>query len=210
MRPPDSAPFRFAVVVLAAGASSRMGRPKMLLPWNETTVLGHLVSQWQKTDASQITVVCAANDEGINRELDRIGFAREQRIINPDAARGMFSSVQVAARWPGWNAALTHWAIALGDQPHLGAATLRAARDFAAQQFDKICQPSRNGRPRHPVFLPRRIFETLASSTHSTLKEFLSPHASEVRLSEVNDPGLDLDLDTPADFAEARMRFITQ
>ncbi|HEY0549764.1 MAG TPA: nucleotidyltransferase family protein [Verrucomicrobiae bacterium] len=209
MRPPDSAPFRFAVVILAAGASSRMGRPKMLLPWNGTTVLGHLVSQWQKTDASQIAVVCAANDKGINQELDRIGFAREQRIINPGASRGMFSSIQAAARWPGWNAALTHWAIALGDQPHLANATLRAAGDFAAQQFDKICQPSWNGRPRHPVFLPRRVFETLAASTHQTLKEFLSEHASEARLIEVNDPGLDLDLDTPADFEEARTRFIT-
>jgi len=41
------------------------------------------------------------------------------------------------------------------------------------------------------------------------LKEFLSEHASEVRLLEVNDAGLDFDLDTPADFAEARTRFIT-
>src|SRR6187549_1915166 len=116
MRPPESTPFRFAVVILAAGASSRMGRPKMLLPWGETTVLGHLIAQWQQADAAQITVVCAAHDEGINRELDRIGFSREQRIINPDISRGMFSSVQTAACWPNWNATLTHWAIALGDQ----------------------------------------------------------------------------------------------
>jgi molybdenum cofactor cytidylyltransferase len=209
MRPPDSAPFRFAVVILAAGASSRMGRPKMLLPWGETTVLGHLIAQWQQTEASQIAVVCAADDEGINKELDRIGFAREQRIINPDSSRGMFSSIQAAARWPGWNPAFTHWAIALGDQPHLASTTLRTARDFAAQQFDKICQPSRNGRPRHPVFLPKRVFETLADSTHQTLKEFLTAHLSEVRLVEVIDPGLDFDLDTPADFEEAKTRFIT-
>jgi len=102
MRPPDSAPFAFAVVILAAGASSRMGRPKMLLPWGETTVLGCLVAQWQQTGARQITVVVAANDSGITNELDRIGFPREQRITNPDPARGMFSSIQAAARWHGW------------------------------------------------------------------------------------------------------------
>src|SRR6185503_3883247 len=130
MRPPDSAPFAFAVVILAAGASSRMGRPKMLLPWGETTVLGCLVAQWQQTGARQITVVVAANDSGITNELDRIGFPREQRITNPDPARGMFSSIQAAARWHGWNASLTHWAIALGDQPHLASETLRVASGF--------------------------------------------------------------------------------
>ncbi len=208
MRPRDLAPIRFAAVILAAGASSRMGRPKMLLPWGTTTVLGHLIAQWQQAGATQITVVCTPNDEGINCELERIGFAREQRIVNPDASRGMFSSIQAAARWPGWSATLTHWAIALGDQPHLANTTLRAVSEFASQQFDKICQPSRNSRPRHPVFLPKSVFETLAVSTHNTLKAFLAAHASQVRFTEVNDPGLDLDLDTPADFEEARTRFI--
>jgi CTP:molybdopterin cytidylyltransferase MocA len=56
------------------------------------------------------------------------------------------------------------------------------------------------------VFLPRRVFETLASSTHRTLKKFLTEHAPELRLIEVNDPGLDFDLDTPADYEAARTR----
>jgi molybdenum cofactor cytidylyltransferase len=209
MRPLDSAPFRFAVMILAAGASSRMGRPKMLLPWGETSVLGHLIAQWKKADAHQITVVCVADDEGIHNELDRIAFARQQRIVNPAPSRGMFSSIQAAARWPGWSPTLTHWAIALGDQPHLANATLRAVSEFAAQHVDKICQPSRNIRPRHPVFLPKHVFETLADSTPHTLKEFLIAHVSEVRLIEVNDPGLDLDLDTPADYENARRRITT-
>ena len=207
MRPPDSAPFRLAVVILAAGASSRMGRPKMLLPWEKTTVLGHLVAQWRELEVHQITVVCAANDAGIDRELARIGLVREQRIVNPNPADGMFSSIQAAARWSHWDAALTHWAIALGDQPHLAKETLRAVSAFAAKHPDKICQPSRNDRPRHPVFLPKDIFQSIAHATHRTLKEFLSEHASETQLIEVNDPGLDLDLDTPSDYDEAQKRF---
>jgi molybdenum cofactor cytidylyltransferase len=194
-------------VILAAGASSRMGRPKMLLPWGKTTVLGHLVAQWQQAGAARITVICAAGDEPVQRELDRIDFPAAQRITNPDAARGMFSSIQTAARWPHWDATLTHWAIALGDQPHLANATLRIVTEFAAQQLDTICQPSYHSRPRHPVFLPKRVFELLATSTHQTLKEFLVAEDSEVRLTEVNDPGLDLDLDTPAHYEQARSQF---
>ena len=207
MHPPDSVPFHLAVVILAAGASSRMGQPKMLLPWQKTTVLGHLIAQWRELDVPEITVVCAANDEGIDRELDRIGFAQERRIVNPSPAEGMLSSIQAAARWPGWKTMLTHWAIALGDQPHLAKETLRAVRAFAAQNPDLICQPSRNHRPRHPVFLPRYAFGSIAHTTHRTLKEFLGEHAFRTRLIEVNDPGLDLDLDTPADFTEAQKRF---
>ena len=47
----------FAVVILAAGASSRMGRPKLLLPWRGTTVVGHLISQWRELGAAQIAIV---------------------------------------------------------------------------------------------------------------------------------------------------------
>lgn len=195
--------FAFAAIILAAGASSRMGRPKMLLPWGESTVLGHLIAQWRRVGAAQITVVCAAEDKPINEELDRIGFPREQRIVNPEPARGMFSSIQCAARWTEWNLTLTHWSIVLGDQPHLAGETLRAVAEFAAQRPGQICQPAHNGRPRHPVFLPGRLFESLAQSNHQTLKEFLTTHNADVQLMEANDPGLDIDLDTPADYERA-------
>ena len=200
-------PFTFATIILAAGASARMGRPKMLLPWGPTTVLGHLIAQWQQVGATQIADVCSAGDQAIDTELDRIGFARGSRIVNPEPARGMFSSIQCATRWPGWEPALTHWAVALGDQPHLANNTLRAAAEFSASQRDKICQPARDGRPRHPVFLPRPAFEALARATQLTLKEFLAAHISEVRLMEVKDPGLDSDLDTPADYDRALRSF---
>src|SRR5947207_464975 len=62
--------LRVGVVLLAAGASSRMGQPKLLLPWRATTVLGHLIEQWQKLSAQQIAVVCAAGDQAIEQELN--------------------------------------------------------------------------------------------------------------------------------------------
>lgn len=195
--------FQFAVVILAAGASSRMGCPKMLLPWGDTTVIGHLIAQWREIGATQIGPVCAEENRAIDQELNRMGFPRDQRILNPEPARGMFSSIQCAARWPNWNARLTHWAIALGDQPHLAVETLRSATAFAAQHPRNICQPARHGHPRHPIFLPKSIFQELASTESNTMKEFLQAHAAQVNLLEVNDAGLDIDLDTPADYVRA-------
>src|SRR3989442_15619712 len=112
---PMPAPFSLGVVLLAAGRSRRMGRPKLLLPWGKTSVIGHLIGRWQELGAQQIAVVCAAGEPSIQEELDRLRFSRANRISNPAPERGMFSSIQCAARWFGWEAGLTHWAIVLGD-----------------------------------------------------------------------------------------------
>src|SRR5207247_1960376 len=105
---------RFGVIILAAGASSRMGQPKMLLPWGKTSVLGQLILQWRNAGAAQIAVVLAAENQELRRELDRRGFPEENRIINPAPERGMFSSIQCAAQWPDWAETLTHFVISLG------------------------------------------------------------------------------------------------
>jgi len=193
----------FGAVILAAGASSRMGKPKLVLPWRKTSVLGHLIELWQLAGVQQIVVVHAVGDQAIGAELDRLNFPVADRIMNPQPERGMLSSIQCAAAWEGWNSVLTHWIVVLGDQPHLRRETLGELIAFAISRPDKICQPSRRGRPRHPVVLPKVIFERLKDSREETLKQFLRNNASAVALRELDDPGLDLDLDTPADYEKA-------
>jgi molybdenum cofactor cytidylyltransferase len=182
-----------------------MGRPKMLLPWGETTVIGHLVAQWRRAGVRQIAVVCAEDDAAMAGELNRLGFPAEQRIFNPDTERGMFSSIQCAARWKQWQAELTHWILVLGDQPHLREGTLRRLMEFAAEHADKVCLPIYNGHRRHPVVMPRKIFRELADSAAHDLKQFLTPFASAA--CEVDDPGLELDIDVPQDYERARRMF---
>ena len=46
-------------VILAAGSSSRMGRPKLLLPWGATSVLGHQIQTWRSLSVGQIATVVA-------------------------------------------------------------------------------------------------------------------------------------------------------
>jgi molybdenum cofactor cytidylyltransferase len=195
--------FFVGVIILAAGRSARMGRPKLLLPWNKTSVLGHLIEQWRALGAEQIAVVCAPGDVAIRAELDRLGFAEENRIGNPAPERGMFSSIQCAAQWPGWQASLTHWAIVLGDQPHLQPQTLRRVLEFSASLPARVCQPARRGHGRHPVLLPKALFQQLAASTAPTLKEFLATRPGEVALCEVEDPGMEVDIDRPEDYDKA-------
>jgi molybdenum cofactor cytidylyltransferase len=195
--------MKLGVVILAAGASSRMGRPKMLLAWEDTTVIGHLLRQWRELGAAQVAVVCATANTALAAELDRLRFPDHNRIVNPQPERGMFSSIQCAASWNGWGPALTHWAISLGDQPQVRLETLRRVMEFAAAHSSSVCQPSHHGRGRHPVILPADVFLCLRDSQAVDLKQFLVERGTPTRRCEMDDPGLDLDLDEPADYERA-------
>jgi len=195
--------MKLGVVILAAGASSRMKRPKLLLPWGDTTIIGHLLNQWRELGAAPITIVCAAADRLLPAELDRLGFPTAQRVSNPDPERGMFSSIQYAASWNGEQLDISHWAIALGDQPHVRTETLRRLLEFAVGHADRVCQPSFNGRGRHPVILPVEVFAHVKDSRAESLKQFLNSSAWAVARCELDDAGLDLDLDEPADYERA-------
>jgi molybdenum cofactor cytidylyltransferase len=197
--PPAASPSRrLGVVLLAAGRSRRFGRPKMLLPWHGTSVLGYTMGLWRSLGAEQIAVVCAVGDEALGREMDRLAFPADQRITNPTPDTGMFSSVQCAARWGGWRNGLGQWAIVLGDQPHLRVETLRSLLAFSTNWPGTVCQPARHGHPRHPVLMPAQVFASLATSAAADLKAYLSPLPRA--LCALEDPGLDLDIDTPADY----------
>jgi molybdenum cofactor cytidylyltransferase len=199
-----SPPVSLGVAILAAGSSQRMSQPKLLLPWKKTTIIGHLLQVWQDL-ATQVTVVCAENDSAMAAELDRLAFPESQRVWNPDPARGMFSSIQCAARWNAWRPGLTHCAIALGDQPLILPDTLRRLIAFAGEHSDQICQPRRNDRPRHPVIVPAFIWREVAQSDATMLRDFLQARAVQTKLLDLDDPGLDLDLDTPSDYARATL-----
>jgi len=198
--------FAFGAIILAAGRSSRMGRPKMLLPWGNTTILGHLISQWQRLGSAQVVLVHGPGVE-LEPELQRLKFSLNQRIENPAPERGMFSSIQCAADWSGWKKGLTHWAIVLGDQPHLHESTLRDLIDLAREHPGQVCQPQWKGRPKHPVILPALVFPKLQSSGHSDLKAFLKANAPEIALLQSDDSGLEWDIDYPADYERLKPIF---
>jgi len=188
------------VVILGAGASVRMGQPKLLLPWRDTTVIGGIISQWRELCAAQITVVMRPNDAELAAELDRLDFPASNRIENPQPERGMFSSIVCAANWSGWRREISSWAIVLGDQPHLQTETLAQLLAFQAQNPGRICQPMSGGRLAHPVILPPSAWKELTTTRAVTLKDFLKLVATPRVQCVINDPGLTLDLDTPEDY----------
>lgn len=199
--------FRAGTVILGAGASTRMGRPKLVLPWARTTVVGHLIGLWHSLGIAEVAVVISKESTALIQELDRLGFDTSRRILNDKARTGMFSSVQAAARWPDWGPDLTHLVLTLGDQPQISSDTLRRLLRFAEDNPDAICQPSRSGRPKHPIIFPREALRQLSKTNAESLRAFLEGTALPRQFLDVADSSLDFDLDTPEDYLAARKRF---
>ena len=146
----NEAPVAFGVVILAAGASTRMGRCKLLLPWGDKTILTHLLDQWRNTGAAQIAPVIDPSNQTLRKALTHAGFFRSDWIENPSPQLGMFSSLQEASRWTGWLSTLTHLLFRLGDQPHIQISTLRLLLDAARKNPTRICQPALHGHAATP------------------------------------------------------------
>jgi len=200
--------LHLAAVILAAGRARRMGKPKLLLPWHGSTIIAHEIETWRNIERSngnghsgaEVRVVVGAKPDPIQDELDRLHFPEDSRIVNANPDDGMFSSIRCAAR-ANWPNELTHFAIILGDQPHLKRTTLQKVLHIAEEEFDTICQPRHRSKIGHPVIIPRKTFVQLADAKVERLCDFLTDR--NVELIDVDDPGLELDIDVAADYEQA-------
>lgn len=83
------------ILILAAGSSSRMGQPKQLLPWKDTTLLGNAIRNATSSSARAIYVVLGANAKSIRKEI----VASEIEVIeNPDWQHGIGSSIAIGMK----------------------------------------------------------------------------------------------------------------
>lgn len=199
--------LKFAVVILGAGASTRMGRPKLLLPWSGTTVVTCLLQQWTALGASQVAVVLRDDDHALKDELRRSGVQEPDWIVNPQPGQGMFSSVRAASAWDRWRTGISHFVISLGDQPQIRRVTLDHLLEFAAANPTRICQPRLRGRVMHPIIFPAPQFCALAATDRQTLRDFLESAPDHRAFFDSTDESLALDLDSPREYQQAITQF---
>ncbi len=76
---------KISAVILAAGMSRRMGQPKMLLPWRNTTVLGQVVTTFYQAGIQDIIVVTGGDKAIVESEVERLAYRMAVRsVYNPD------------------------------------------------------------------------------------------------------------------------------
>lgn len=188
-------------IVLAAGESRRMGRPKMLLKWGQTTVLGHVISTLQQAGVDDVIVIVGGARTQVEEIVHQSGACS---VFNPEYARGeMLSSLQrgIEAQSPQAQGTL----IALGDQPQIQEGTVRLICEAFEKNKSRLIVPSFQMRRGHPWLVERSLWsQLLEMSAERSPRDFLNQNAQEIEYVQVETPSILADMDTMEDYYKAR------
>ncbi len=194
---------KVAAIVLAAGRSTRMGRPKMILPWGNTTVVGRVVFALAEGGVEEILVVSGGDREAVEYALEALPVpdgVSLRIVFNPAFAKGeMLSSFQAGLLELGENVRAV--LVALGDQPQIEAEVIRTVMEEYHNSHSPLVIPSFRMRRGHPWLVDRSFWqEVLALRPPQTLRDFQQTHADLIHYALVETSTILADLDTPDDY----------
>jgi len=187
-----------AGVVLAAGRSVRMGRPKAFLPHflPDSTFLAHLVASAGSAGAHPVLVVGRPEDSQLRVETLRLGG---RFVENPDSARGQLSSVIAAL--DSLASSLEAIVILPVDVPVITSAVIRELMNAAANTRAVIVRAAHHGQHGHPVLFKRAVFDELRRADPSSgARAVVRADPGRVLDVETGEPGVLTDIDTPEDY----------
>lgn len=185
-----------AAVILAGGASRRMGSPKALLPYQGRPFLEHLLDITKHPRIGVRRVVLGPDAEAISAE---IAMPADEVVVNSDWQRGQLSSIQAAIRsLPMKTDGLLLCPV---DHPLVSAALV----SDLIEAFDKgnpaVVVPRFEGRRGHPVIFAVRLYEELLNAPEDKgARAVVWAHANEVSEVPTNEEGCVVNINDPDAF----------
>jgi len=183
-------------VVLAAGASSRMGGPKLLLPLAGEPIIRRVAREVLEAGFDDVLVVAGGEHARVLEALDGLAV---RHTINPDFLTGMGSSFRTAIEAVSGSAAAM---FALADQPLLTSSDYRRLLDTFREHHGGIVSVRYGDVTAPPHLFDRQFFPELARLEHGA-KPVLKAHLEDTVVLQF-DPELLLDVDTMEDYERAR------
>lgn len=191
-----SSRLNIAGIILAAGASKRMGAVKLLLPFGRSPLLERVLDNARRSMLEPIIVVLGHEAETIRQ---RINFKRAQIRLNPEYHTGLSSSLRVGIQ--SLPKETDGAMFLLGDQPLVSSKTINCLFEVFHQHASRLIIPTYQGKRGNPVVVPRSIFNAVQQITGDTGARVLFHRLKEqIREVEVSDPGIHLDVDTLEDY----------
>lgn len=189
--------MKLAGIILAAGASSRMGRDKALLSYQGSTFLNHIVFQFVSR-LDPVVVVLGHHAEQIRAAIEP--SPQLCVVVNDQYKLGMLSSLQegIRALPDGIEAAM----FTLVDHPAVEASTLDRLISERQRTDAPLLIPRLGGRRGHPVIASRVVLDDmLRLPSDSSPKSVVRKHRERTLYVEVEDAGVLKDIDRPSDYA---------
>ena len=186
-------------IVLAAGESRRMGRPKLLLPYGDRTIIETVVGNVVLSRADRVVVVLG----GCGREIeDKIrGFA-VKKVTNRKYKEGMLTSVQRGLSAVPSSARAAFFVLA--DQPDVSSSLIDVVIEAYRREEKGIVLPVYRRKRGHPLLIDlkyRREIEAL--SPDIGLRGLLRKHPDDILEVRVSSPAVLKDIDDPDDYGRA-------
>jgi molybdenum cofactor cytidylyltransferase len=188
----------FAGVILAAGASTRMGQDKALLQWQGETFLSSAIRALQPV-TELVIVVAGENEDNLAPIVNaQAGFLVRNRF--PE--QGQFSSLQKGLEEVlnrGRDAAI----LTLVDRPAAGLYTIQQLKDEFLNSGENIWAviPEFGGKHGHPIVIGREMIDAfLRAPAGSNARDVEHAHQDHIRYLPVGDPLVTLNVDTPEDY----------
>jgi molybdenum cofactor cytidylyltransferase len=181
-----------AAIVLAAGKSERMGRPKALLPFRGTTFLENILNSISRSSIRQTVVVA-----GHHRDEIAASIHLPDLVFNPDYEQGMITSFQAGIR--ALPAEALGAVLFLVDHPLVEPSTIDSL--IAGFAPGRIVLPVFEGRRGHPVLFAAEVLqEILALPASQGANIVVRKDPSRIVEVPVDAPGILVDIDTPEQF----------
>jgi molybdenum cofactor cytidylyltransferase len=182
-------------VVLSAGESSRMGRPKALLPIDGQTFIERIVAALKQTKVGKIIVILGHNARELQSKISHLPV---EILINTDYKLGQLSSLQLAVRNLQPDLDCDGMLVHLVDHPYLAPALVEEMIRRFYETKKRIIVPKFHGKRGHPVIFSNALFdEILSAPMEEGAKAVVNAHRAETLEIETEEEGIAVDIDTP-------------